>query len=191
MISYLIGKPLLQVDKLIVLVNGVGYGVIAPTAVLAKASTVEEVSLHIYTHVREDAIELYGFNEIQEKELFLLLLSVSGVGPKTAINIVDIGAEKIIHAVQTAEVSVFAAVPRVGKKLAQKIIIELKSKLGSLQELSLGPRNPQEQEIVDALVALGFVEDHAEKAVQGLDFSGTYETSQLLKQAIKLLSQKK
>lgn len=158
MIGLLIGKPLIDAQKMIIVVNGVGYEVNAGGRLLSAAALAESITAYIYTHVRENAIELYGFQTAQEKNLFLLLLEVSGIGPKTALAIADQGAEQITEAVQNANVSFFSKLPRVGKKLAQKIIIELKSKLGSLKELKMGGLNEHEQLVFDAVVALGFDE---------------------------------
>jgi holliday junction DNA helicase RuvA len=191
MIAFLSGKPKIIKDKLIVMVNGVGYGVTVGARTFASSISQSEAHLFIHTHVREEALELFGFDSQEDKELFELLLSVSGVGPKTAVQIVDLGAERIIKAVQTADVSLFASVPRVGKKLAQKIIIELKSKLGSLQDLNLGPRNQAEQDVVDALMALGFSDTDINHVLTELDISEEVEVAVLVRQAIKMMGTKK
>lgn len=193
MIALLQGQPIIQGQKLIILVNGVGYDVAVGTRLLATIASQlnqgqNQVTVQIYTHVREDALELFGFETAQDKELFELLLNVSGVGPKTALAIMDVGASSIIKAVQAADVKTFSSAPRVGTKLAQKIIIELKPKLGSLNELYLGPTKPQEQDVLDALLALGYSEQQAHQTLQQLEITDTSETAALIKKAIKLLS---
>lgn len=176
-----------------ILANGVGYEVLVSTRLLANVASTQhpepkELSLYIYTHVREDIFELFGFETLQDKDLFKLLLGVSGVGPRTALAIMDVGAAGIIQAVQAADVKTFSSAPRVGTKLAQKIIIELKPKLGSLQELYLGPSRPQEQDVLDALLALGYSEQQAHQALRQLDITETSDTSTLIKSAIRSLS---
>ncbi|MFZ5376980.1 MAG: Holliday junction branch migration protein RuvA [Patescibacteria group bacterium] len=166
MIAYLVGKPVVLKDRLIVLVNGVGYGVLVGTKVIQTIGVREQIELFIYTHVREDQLDLYGFINQKQLDLFKLLMSVSGVGPKTALAIVDAGENRLIESVQQAETSFFTAIPRVGKKLAQKIIIELKSKLGEIRELNLKPLSSKEQEAYDALLGLGFNESDISKALQ-------------------------
>lgn len=172
MISYLIGKPIIHKDHLTVLVGGVGYKVNigSKTFQLAqqKATHNLEIELHIYTHVKEEALELFGFESEQDLQIFKLTLGVSGVGPSIALSLTNAGAEKIIEAVQNANVSFFTSIPRVGKKLAQKIIIDLKSKLGSLKELNLAPMSSQNQDIFDALTALGFDEVKIDLALNEL-----------------------
>ena len=144
MIAYLTGSPIFQAQQVVVVTGGVGYLVHVGNTLLSQLSSqqAEQVSLHIYTHVKEDRLELYGFDRLENLELFKLLIAISGVGPKTAQNLVDAGSERLIEAVRQAQTSFFTSVPRVGKKLAQKIIIELKSKLGSLQELNLSTLSP-------------------------------------------------
>lgn len=187
MIAFLEGTAVLQRDTLIVLVNGVGYGVQAGHTTLAKVQDGDQVKLWIHTHVREDALDLFGFTSPQDKDLFNLLLTVSGVGPRTALAISDLGSEVIIRAVQTADVSVFSGVTRVGKKLAQKIIIELKSKLGSLQELHLGARSPVEQDVMEALQSLGFSDTDIQKALNNLELTEDADSRQVIKQAIQII----
>ena len=188
MIGMLTGTVLLQNQEVIVDVLGVGYQVAVTISTLAKLTNGETASLFIFTHVKEDALELFGFPELAEKRLFQLLLSVSGVGPRTALAITDLGATPITQAVQEANVSRFTAIPRVGKKLAQKIIIELKSKLGSLQELELGGvTDPNQQEVVAALLSLGFDEQQVYRVIKEIDSNLT--VADQVKRAMKLLSQ--
>jgi Holliday junction DNA helicase RuvA len=158
MISFLVGKPRITDETLIVLVNGVGYEVTPTTAVMTKAAGVDELELYIYTHVKEEVLALYGFQSLEEKKLFSMVLSVSGVGPATAIKLVSAGAQKVLEAVQQAQVSFFTSIPRVGKKLAQKIIIELSSKVGEIKKLNLEALSPLKQDLQDSLLTLGFSE---------------------------------
>jgi Holliday junction DNA helicase RuvA len=169
MISYLIGKPIINGDTIIVLVNGVGYEVTPTNAVLAKATHNQELEIHVYTHVKEDVLALYGFQSVEEKKLFTMVMGVSGVGPSTAIKIVSAGAEKVLEAIQQAQVSFFKSIPRVGKKLAQKIIIELGSKVGEIKKLNLGTVSPLVKDLEDSLIALGFSEVEIEPVLQEID----------------------
>lgn len=191
MIALLIGKPVVQKDHVIMMVGGVGYGVAVGGKTLSELSGKPEATLYIYTHVREDALDLYGFSAHEEKELFKQLLSVTGVGPRTALSIVDFGAQRVVQAIQTADVSLFTSVPRVGKKVAQKIIIELKGKLGSLQELNLGPRSPLEQDVSDALLVLGFTETEIQWGLRVMEDTEETDVAVLVKQAIKAISSQK
>jgi Holliday junction DNA helicase RuvA len=186
MISYLQGKPLAEDDGLTILVQGVGYAVRVTQSSRQKALTLPEVQLHIYTHVREDVLELYGFFDRSERQLFLLLISVSGIGPKTALNIVEQGAQKLVAAVQDADVTFFSAIPRVGKKLAQKIIIELRGKLGAIKELDLTPLSAHHTEVIGALEALGFDERSVHLALSQLNVE-ELSLSDAVTQALKLL----
>jgi Holliday junction DNA helicase RuvA len=189
MISYLTGKPIVERDSLTILVGGVGYGVHVTEKVRAAAALKTELELFIYTHVREEALDLYGFESRTERDLFLLLISVSGIGPKTALGILQYPSEQISQAVQEANVGFFAAVPRVGKKMAQKIIIELRSKLGALKELDLGPVSPKKQEIILALQSLGFDENAIYSVLQDID-TENLETSIAITQAIQKMGKK-
>jgi len=158
MIALLTGKPTLINNRLIIDVNGVGYLVAVTNSTVQKLANQSIATIYTYTHVREEALDLYGFLSPSDQNLFELLLSVNGVGPKTALAISESGATRIATAVQEADVAFFSSVPRVGKKQAQKIIIELKGKLGSIQELELGSLPPEQQDVQDALLALGFEE---------------------------------
>jgi Holliday junction DNA helicase RuvA len=190
MIAYLTGKPLVHTDELIVLTGGVGYGVKVTNDVLSQASNKEEVSLYIYTHVKEDALILFGFSSLNEKSIFKLLISVSGVGPATAMGILNKGANQIIQAIQAADVAFFTSVKRVGKKAGQKIIIELKSKLGGIKDLDLTPLNQMQSDILEALTSLGFAEDQANQVIKDLDLEDV-PLAKAVKMAIKELGKNK
>lgn len=182
MIGYLQGKPIIQGESLLILTNGVGYQVAVGTKTL-RSLTASQVELFIHTHVREDKLELYGFQTLQQRQLFEMLLNVSGIGPKTALEITDQDPEKIVNAVQNAEVSYFKSIPRIGKKMAQKIILELKPKLGSLKELSLGPRSAQEHDLYAALEVLGYEESEIAMVIEQIDLQ-EIPLEQAVKQAL-------
>ena len=194
MIAYLKGQVTVKKNCLIIICAGVGYQVFTPGNFLHSASKSEvageELEAHIYTHVKEDKFELYGFEQEKELALFQLVLTVSGVGPKTALGIINGGADKLISAVQEANLSFFTAVPRVGKKLAQKIIIELKSKLGSLRELNLATLSPKRQDVYDALLGLGFDDRSINMALEKIDVDNL-DLAVAIKQALQIASGKK
>lgn len=156
MIGSLTGKIIHNNQSPIIIdVNGVGYLVYLPDRILKKITPGETKLMYIYTHVKEDLLELFGFESEVDLKLFKLLISVSGIGPKTGLNIIDRGAGLIQKAVIEADVDFFTTIPRLGKKNAQKIIIELKSKLGSMTDLDL-TSNPENNDVMNALLAMGF-----------------------------------
>lgn len=186
MIGYLKGSPIISSHSTMVLVNGVGYQVEVGSKT-KKYFEQDEVELFVYTHVREDKLELFGFLSSQQKELFELLLGVSGIGPKTALEITDRDPERIISAVQNSEVIFFSSIPRIGKKLAQKIILDLKSKLGSIKELNLGPRSSKEQDIYETLATLGYEESQIASVISEIEIDDL-PLQEAVKLVLKLLS---
>jgi len=167
MLSYLKGKFTDTVSgKAIIKVGNIGYGVYLCQTDLSKISRDKETEFFIYTHVRQDVLELYGFLKKEQLELFELLLSVSGVGPKSALLVIGRGVQGIKNAISKADVSFFTTIPRLGKKTAQRIIIDLKTKIGSLKELDLSEDTGETQEALDALKALGFTKAEATKTLQ-------------------------
>lgn len=170
MIAYLHGTPRIVDSELVIVTNGVGYGVAVTNATISHASQVADLELFIYTHVKEDQLDLYGFRTQEEKKLFIMLIAISGVGPKTALAITEKGSPGIVTAVQAADIKFFTQVPRVGKKLAQKIIIDLTPKLGSIKELQLTPLVGIQAELSDALVSLGFNESDIDELVRNPEF---------------------
>ena len=167
----------------IVDVNGVGYKVLLTTNILSKLIVGQKVKFFIYTHVREDALDLYGFLNQEDLQLFEHLIGVSGVGPKTALGVFSVGgAENIISAVTKADLDFFTAVPRLGKKNAQRIIIDLKGKLGSLADLDLSTDFSSESlEITSALKTFGFTASEAREAIKSVNGK-----AQTLEEKIKL-----
>lgn len=156
-------------NNIIVNVNGVGYEVRVPSSQMEKILSLKETLLYIHTHVRDDAFELFGFLQKEDLRIFKLLLNVSGVGPRLALNILSAGVEGVKKAVIESDTVFFSNIPKIGGKNAQKIIIELKSKLGSISELDLSQKENKELvEIVDVLRSMGFSQKEAYNTVRKL-----------------------
>ena len=154
-------------NSVIVFTGGVGYFVHVTNSFLEESKIESETFLFIHSHIREDAFDLFGFPNQNELRLFELLITVSGVGPKTALLVMDKGADNVEQAIHSSDVEFFTAIPRLGKKNAQKIIIELKSKLGSLTDLDLSkPQESETKEILDALTSLGFIKQEIIRVIQ-------------------------
>lgn len=174
-------------NPMVIDVHGVGYAVHVPQPLLSSTPAGSAVTVLTHTYVREDALMLFGFSAHSELTLFQLLLSVSGIGPKTALSVMDRGVTAIHRAITSSDVAFFQEVPRLGKKNAQKIIIELKSKLGSTSELDLSDDGQlQGNELVDALLAMGFDRKEAAAAAKRTPSEGTLESR--LKLALKAMN---
>ncbi|HUD04847.1 MAG TPA: Holliday junction branch migration protein RuvA [Patescibacteria group bacterium] len=189
MIGFLKGKvELLKRPFVIIDVNGVGYKVLVPETIYAKLSIGENLKIFTYTYVREDALDLFGFLEAEDLGLFESLLTVSGIGPKTALNIFSFGERKdIIEAIIKGDVTFFTSVPRLGTKNAQKIIIELKNKMGAGSDLDLSGKDLLENaEVVQALKNFGFSVSEAQKAVREIKQVGL-TTEEKIRLALKNL----
>lgn len=180
MIAFLQGKLVYQgLDYLVINVNGVGYKVFVPTtAFSAIHKEMEEVRLFTHLHVREDAMVLYGFVEREELELFETLINVNGVGPKVALGILSAGAAiSIKQAIVGENLAVLTNIPGIGKKTAQRIVIELKDKLAKepltlagseLPGAAVSAPGPAGHEAVEALQALGYSQSEGARAVQAV-----------------------
>ncbi len=192
MIGFLNGNiEFLNIPYAIINVNGVGYKVLVPNTVFEKLSLKQKVKIYTYTFVREDALELFGFLEPDDLKLFESLISVSGIGPKTALNIFSFGKrEEIIEAIIKGDVMFFSNVPRLGRKNAQKIIIELKNKLGTSSELDLSGKDLIETaEVIQALKSFGFTQQEAAKALREVDKKDK-TTEEKIRLALKQLGRK-
>jgi Holliday junction DNA helicase RuvA len=167
MISRLRGTPVARAGERLVLdVGGVGYALAVTPTAQRLAERGGEVTLETYLHVREDALQLYGFAEPAERELFEHLLAVSGVGPKVALAIVSGSpTAELRRAIALEDTARFEAIPGIGKKTAQRVVLELKEKLGSVgaepEPGRIGAR--------DALVELGYSVTEAEQALAAVE----------------------
>ncbi len=192
MIGYLSGTVREKYPNPIVVdVGGVGYLVHVPDRLTAQVSINTPCQLYIHTHVREDALDLYGFLTKEELKLFELFLTVSGIGPRTDLAIIDRGVRAIRNAVTTADVDFFTTIPRLGRKNAQKIIIELKNKLGGITDLDLRDATQGEtKEILEVLLSMGFARSEAIDAIQRLHDTDV-SIEQKIRHALQLLGTKK
>jgi Holliday junction DNA helicase RuvA len=173
MIARLRGRAVANTPEGLVLdVGGVGYLVAATPTAVRRATEGDEVSLHTYLHVREDALQLYGFAESAERELFVQLLSVNGVGPKVSLAIVSGSpAADLRRAIALEDTARFQAIPGIGKKTAERIVLELKEKLGAEVPEMPGTAVADAPHVVarDALVELGWSVLEAEQALARTD----------------------
>ena len=160
MISRLRGKAVAwDADGLVLDVNGVGYRLFATPAAVKKADGADEVVLETHLHVREDAMQLFGFADGDERELFEQLLSVSGVGPKVALAIVSgYSPGELRRAIVREDDALFQSIPGIGKKTAQRVVLELKEKIAPLAAVEAPHLGAGDGHIVarDALVELGY-----------------------------------
>ncbi len=172
MIARLRGQPVGRgAEGLILDVNGVGYLVHATPRALAKADGAE-LTVETYLHVREDALSLYGFADAEERELFIHLLSVSGIGPKVALAIVSGSApSELKRAIAREDTARFQAIPGIGKKTAQRVVLELKEKLAGSDYVSVSEKDGGDAHLVarEALVELGYSLVEAEQALAQID----------------------
>ena len=184
MIARLRGRAVANTPEgLVVDVGGVGYLVAATPSAVRKADGADEVSLHTYLHVREDALQLYGFADVSERELFLQLLSVNGIGPKVALSIVSGSpVDELRRAIALEDAARFQAIPGIGKKTAERIVLELKEKLaaGAPEPASSAAPHAVAR---DALVELGWSLVEAEQALAQTDADASPE--ERVRQALK------
>jgi Holliday junction DNA helicase RuvA len=201
MIAYLSGKLLEKsANSVIVDVGGVGYDVSIPLSTFYELGEVgENVQLRIYTHVREDAIQLFGFSSERERDLYLKLISVQGVGAKSGITMLSgMNADEIIAAIQSDNLAKLTAIPGVGRKTAERLVIELRDKVGELAASAAaapgsGPKPAGESDAFDdalsALVNLGYQRNAAEKAIQDIRREGADQNVQkILRSALQRLA---
>jgi Holliday junction DNA helicase RuvA len=192
-------------NSLIVDVGGVGYEVTIPVSTfyeLEEPGT--NVQLRIYTHVREDALQLYGFKTARERELFLRLISVSGIGPKLGITLLSgMSADEMIASIRTNNLARLILIPGVGRKTAERLVMELRDKVASLSsaelEEELGAKTPagesiptedsMRSDVLSALVNLGYQRGSAEKAVtSAIDEGGDISVELILRRSLRKLA---
>lgn len=198
MIAMLTGQLAYKsLDHVIVDVQGVGYRLSVPLSTFYSLPDEGTVRLHVHTHVREDALQLFGFLTPAEKELFGILLGVSGIGPKVALNLLSHSpAAELARAIVGGDVKRLSALPGIGKKTAERLILELKDKLArtaplpaaSEAPLSLSAAADPCDEALSALVNLGYKETLARKAMESLEIPPNAALEDILKGALKVLS---
>lgn len=183
MIGYLEGNiKYANKGRFILFCNGIGFSVTTPSSVTYLEG--ESAKLYIHTHLREDNLALFGFSTPQDLDLFELLISVSGVGPKIGLAIFSqTSAANIVNAIQSSDLTFFTAISGVGKKTAQRIILDLKSKVGK-GDVDMNNLEGA-SELVDSLIGLGFQKSEISSIYSQVDTSQTLSTQ--IKTALKLM----
>lgn len=186
-------------NNVVIDVQGVGYKVFLPTSAIAKLPKPgEKIRIFTYQVVKEDSMELYGFLRKEERGLFAMLLSVSGIGPKSAISLLSgIKMEDLVIAIAKGSVDLITTVPGIGLKTAQRLIIELKEKVGKAYAISgagslkgLPAEEPIIADAIAALMTLGYSPKEARDAIMrsGIDLTKAKGTEEIIKQSLKALS---
>ncbi|MBI5139763.1 Holliday junction branch migration protein RuvA [Candidatus Nomurabacteria bacterium] len=191
MIGSIRGKIILKTDKFLILETaGVGYKINVSPDVLSKTKKLDEkISLWIHTHVREDILDLYGFEERQELEFFEMLINVSGIGPKGAIAILGIATiDTLKKAISTNDLAYLTKISGIGKKTAEKIVIELRDKVGKGENGKEGFSLQGELDALEALKSLGYSQMEAREALKKVSV-GT-DTNTKIREALKILGGK-
>ena len=205
MIAHLSGTLLSKEPNAVILdVGGVGYEVTIP---ISTFYDLEEpgspVKLRIYTHVREDALQLYGFKTLRERELFMQLISVSGIGPRLGITLLSgMSAEEMIGSIRTNNLARLTLIPGVGRKTAERLVMELRDKVAALAEeteeqlggtatagATVTTEDSMRSDVLSALLNLGYQRGTAEKAVTGaLDEGGDISVESILRRSLRKLA---
>lgn len=173
-------------DNVVIDVNGVGYLINVPVNILSDLPEEgDEVFLHVYTHVREDAIQLFGFNSENEKKVFITLLGISGIGPKMALNILSgMSHDDFLNAIENEDIAMLCRIPGLGKKTAHRLILELREKLPS----STGIKDRLFEDTLSALVNLGYKRAVAQGVLERVHKQGFNDIETLLKETLKQLT---
>ncbi|MDO8886707.1 Holliday junction branch migration protein RuvA [Candidatus Oleimmundimicrobium sp.] len=194
MIAYLEGKIKEKgTDKIVVDVNGIGFEVFVSSNSLRNLPEKGEIAgVHTYLHVREDILQIFGFNSLEEKEMFLNLLSVSKIGPKIALSILSaLSLDSLRKAIIMGDLEMITAIPGIGKKGAQRLILELKEKLelpDFFENIPEQVNNSAYIEARDALVNLGYSTMEAAKALEGCLNKNNLSAEEMIKFALKKLA---
>jgi Holliday junction DNA helicase RuvA len=189
MISRLTGQIVHTADKYVVLdVNGVGYKVFVIADLISKTNKTAPVTFWTYQAVREDALDLYGFASLSELSFFELLITISGIGPKTALGILNVASiQSLERAVQSGDSSHLTKMSGIGKKMADKIVMELKDKI---ETIAHSPEHEEtmktDADALEALKSLGYSQTEARETLKKIDKKVT-KTSDKVKEALKIL----
>ncbi|MCQ2080091.1 MAG: Holliday junction branch migration protein RuvA [Lachnospiraceae bacterium] len=189
-------------DKAIINVNGIGYNVMISNRTMETMPLLgNNVKLFTYTAVREDSISLYGFNSLDELDLFKKLISVNGIGPKGGLSLLSFtDADELKFAILNGDSKLISKAPGIGKKTAERVILDLKDKLewnndlinmeiknASSEKINTGHLDGMAKEAVEALLALGYGSLEANKAVKNIDINSYDNVEDILKEALKFL----
>ncbi|MBE0574331.1 MAG: Holliday junction branch migration protein RuvA [Desulfuromonadales bacterium] len=184
-------------DHVIIDVGGVGYRLSIPLSTFYSLPETGEVSLFTHTHVREDALLLYGFLTLEEKNLFVILIGISGVGPKLAVNILShIPAGDLKRAIAAGDIKRLSGLPGIGKKTAERLVLELKDKVGAAGGFPVSPETINaagtmnsilSDDVISALVNLGYKENLARKVLESMELTPGLTMEETLKGALKVL----
>lgn len=188
----------MEADSLVLMVGGVGYRVFVPTSTAHRLTVQEEATLNIYTHVREDAILLYGFHGKNEQRAFEILLTVTGIGPKLALSVLShLSVEQLVRAVRGRDSRTLTQVPGVGRKTAERMLLELKDRFESwpvadaVAETEALPETSTSGAIDDAiaaLVQLGYAPETSRAAVASVsEGGGNMSVEEILRAALRRL----
>ncbi len=200
MIAYVTGTIFSKNPQSVVVdIHGIGYQIFIPLSTFYQLpDETKTVSLYVYTHVREDILQLFGFQTEMEKQVFLLLISVSGIGPKVALNILSgMGFEELLSAIVREDSEKISSIPGVGKKTSQRIILELKEKASKIAEgIEVAPEAKLEirdreiyEDALSALINLGYPSKAAKKAIEAALRNGhEMNIETLLKEALRNLA---
>ncbi|EOT26474.1 Holliday junction branch migration protein RuvA [Enterococcus saccharolyticus] len=201
MYEYIIGKvAAIHPAYIVIETNGIGYQIASGNPYRYSGKMDQEIKIFIHQVIREDAHTFYGFNSLEEKQLFLRLISVSGIGPKSGLAIMaNDDHEGLIAAIESGDITYLTKFPGVGKKTAQQLILDLKGKLGELageltgevpMELFTTSENPALEEAIAALQALGYSERETKKVHKQLLQEPIKSTDEYLRAGLKLMMKK-
>ena len=193
MISHLSGKALHTTDKSVTLdVSGVGYLVYTTTDTLFQINSLGENTVHLWTHmsVRENAIELFGFFNIEELEFFQMLIEISGIGPRGALGIIGMGSvDTLKNAIASGDTGYLTKVSGIGRKTAEKIVLELRDKLSLRGHSAESGTLRSESDVAQALMSLGYQQHEIREALKYLPPTAI-DTNSRIKEALKILGKR-
>jgi Holliday junction DNA helicase RuvA len=186
-----------SIDHVIIDVGGVGYRLFIPLSTFYSLPETGEISLFTHTHVREDALLLYGFLSLEEKNLFGILIGISGIGPKLAVNILShIPVVDLKRAIARGDIHRLSGLPGIGKKTAERLVLELKDKVAPTPGLEQSTGVTQNSDssagetlndVISALVNLGYKENQARKVLENMELAPGLSMEETLKGALKVL----
>jgi Holliday junction DNA helicase RuvA len=177
-------------DSIIINVGGIGFRVYVPSSTLSQLGAVKgKVSLYTHLHVREDNISLYGFASSEELALFKNLISISGIGSKSALAILSaLNPEQLVMAITSGDIDFLSQAPGVGKKMASRLVVELKGKLEKEWKDVALPLAPESADVISALTGLGYSVAEATKAISKLPISEELSLEEKIKMALQQMT---